>query len=113
MGIDLEPFKALQQNKRGEGENYSPSGREKNDSVKWEMKRESGETLHSDQEGACGRGDSQQPSPVSPTPPEDQGVALEARSLGPPLALRSEREDEKPPSPSQIKLISTYSATSC
>jgi hypothetical protein len=32
MGIDLEPFKALQQNKgEGERENYSPSGREKND----------------------------------------------------------------------------------
>lgn len=32
MGIDLEPFKALSKIKeRGEGENYSPSGQEKND----------------------------------------------------------------------------------
>lgn len=32
MGIDLEPFNALQQNKEeGEGENYSPSGGRKND----------------------------------------------------------------------------------
>lgn len=39
MGIDLEPFKALQQNKgEGERERLVPSGREKNDeSVKWEM----------------------------------------------------------------------------
>lgn len=37
MGIDLEPFNALQQNKEeGEGENYPPSGRRKTTSVKWE-----------------------------------------------------------------------------
>lgn len=38
MGIDLEPFNALQQNKEeGEGENYSPSGGRKMRSVKWEI----------------------------------------------------------------------------
>jgi hypothetical protein len=38
MGIDLEPFTALQQNKEeGEGENYSPSGGRKMTSVKWEI----------------------------------------------------------------------------
>lgn len=47
MGIDLEPFNALQQNKEeGEGENYPPSGRRKTTSVKWETEEERVRALH-------------------------------------------------------------------
>lgn len=47
MGIDLEPFNALQQNKEeGEGENYSPSGRRKMMSVKWEINEEKMVRVH-------------------------------------------------------------------
>lgn len=69
MGIDLEPFNALQQNKEeGEGENYSPSGGRKTRSVKWEI-----------DEGECESTDlprrSRQAGAVfsqTPFPPHDQ-----------------------------------------
>lgn len=37
MGIDLEPSNALQQIKKRERENYSPSGERKMTSMEWEI----------------------------------------------------------------------------
>lgn len=50
IGIDLEPFDALQQNKE-EGENYSLSGGKEMASAKWEMNEGEVVRVHSPVQG--------------------------------------------------------------
>lgn len=75
MGIDLEPFTALQQNKEeGEGENYSPSGGRKMTSVKWEIDEGRVRVYRLAQEELPGRVSASVFAQV-PFPPHDQRPA--------------------------------------